>query len=279
MTSSAPTLPAKVSNITDESSWADFTQLTGIGPATQKQLHETLDIHTFTDLASWDPTELIAGFRQVERTISITQAESWIAQAVHRLDHASHALLDSHEEYCKGPLGQASRDEDEVKDSASSRMPPFWPMPPIITHVSFHQPWRFPSDSALGIATPTQPMRQPLKPMEPFALNLHCQYSASNGPTPNDLASTRLNEIELLHYSVEVYAHHRQSSSVKCLGHLPQEAIRVPRDANSLGITFSTVVKNAYLAKTGIYRFKILVKWAEPYTNLGYLEIPMIQVT
>ena len=239
MTSSAPPVPEQVSKTSDQSAWADFTQLTGIGPATQKQLHESLGIHTFTDLARLDPNQLISHFRQVERTISITQAESWIEQANHRLDAFPHALLDNSVEDCQEHISAAvTLDDAEALASAPVRRQSFWPMPPVITQVSFHQPWRYPSDPALGIATPTQPMRQPLKRLEPFALTIHFHCSTSNGPaltsTSNALASDTLNDIDLLHYSVEVYAHHRQSGSVKCLGHLPHEPIRFPRAASSL---------------------------------------------
>ena len=384
--SSPPTTPANVVPPVDESSWDDFTQLTGIGKATQKQLHEVLGIHTFMDLSCLSPNELIHRFRQLDRAISITQAASWIDQAQACVSDKAPQMtiktstqkpsiqqvktiispVESMTEADKSALMQwwvevydishDARDEritDDAEEMESAETSPYqtvvrhrqtgdilacWPgvamdsvhhwlqeqwqryqaahhidhqlpplvntdeevpqgtdqkllansntsplasphgtvhtpslrqtsLMPIITQVSFHQPLRHPSYPAIGIATPNRPMRQVLKRMEPFALTIQFQCPALE----------TLNASKPLHYSVEVYAHHRESSSVRCLGRLSQALARPTIAPETSGQTYSTVVTNAYLPKSGLYRLKILVKLAGIHITPGYFEIPMIQ--
>lgn len=208
--------------------------------------------------------------------VALEQVHRWLQdqwqgyQTAHRRDEGS--LLSDH------PV-QSNRAENQAVGSANlhgldsglQRQ-----IPPTITQVSFYQPLRHLNSPPIGTATPTRPMRHVLDKMVPFAMKIEFQGLVSvleDSPSP-------------VHYSIDVYAHHRETSSVKCLGHTSQIIdIRDPRLTQSLehevlqnAQSYTAIVTNAYLPKAGSYRLKILVKITGRHATPGYFEVPMLRV-
>ncbi|MEM9216885.1 MAG: hypothetical protein AAGD25_21360 [Cyanobacteria bacterium P01_F01_bin.150] len=398
MSSSAPPVsknivePPSASSTLAPEFWDDFTQLNGIGPATHKQLHESLGIHTLAELAFLSPQGLVQQFKYAERSISMTQAEFWITQAqthgpstdqnsstnlevespnlsdddqtLDAIQHPSTCLesppyrldkyqvdqgqlaqlqwlievhevssLDKDEDVeklggeafdayrtiirhrqsgdilaywpgvnldavhdwlkeqwqhyqvtQKSVQNQQGRDELEKEGNGKSRSPLPATITPVITQLSFYQPLRHVSHSTVGISSPVRPIRQTLKRMEPFALALQFKCPALdslNQFTGVINANMGVND-SAIRAVVEVYAHHRESGSVKNLGHISKEILLpgchiqalIPKSSEP---EYSVLLTNAYLSKTGMYRFKILVKLVGIQSTPGYLEIPMVQ--
>ena len=89
----------------------DLTAIKGIGPARQRWLKESLDVHTFEDLAASSVDEIESRLKLDNQITSRKSIEMWIAQAQERAAATKHA---------EQPTGAAETKEaeEQVKDSA-----------------------------------------------------------------------------------------------------------------------------------------------------------------
>lgn len=184
--------------------------------------------------------------------------------AVHHMETDTDAIWPGIEskELCAWMLEQVGDREEQkaTEDSqVESKPAPPSPIPMTITQVRIFQPPN--ADTPTAIGEPGRPLQGIIKNVQPFALEATFQFAA------RDIDAISLEST----YQAQFFAQSLTIGPNLLLGSTKPTGIVVDKAMYTARLSQTSL-------QTGIYRLQVLVSLQSKPPNVGYLEIPLLQV-